>query len=66
MGDFIVFGELGLSGEVRSVLFAVDRIKEELRFGYKKAIVPRGSMVDLKGAEIFPVGLIREAIEFII
>jgi len=66
VGDFMIFGELGLSGEIRSVHFAEERIREGLRFGYNKAIVPRGSMVDLKGAEIFPVGHIREAIEFII
>ncbi|MCX7937804.1 MAG: DNA repair protein RadA, partial [Chlorobi bacterium] len=40
VGDIIVYGELGLSGEVRSVHFAQERLKEGLRFGFKKAVVP--------------------------
>ncbi len=66
VGDFLVFGELGLSGEVRSVHFAEERIREGLRFGFKKAVVPKGAMVEVEGAEIFPVRHINEAIELII
>jgi len=66
VGDVLIFGELGLSGEVRSVHFAQERLKEGLRFGFKRAIVPEGCRVELKGLEVFGVRHIREAIEFII
>ncbi len=66
VGDVLIFGELGLSGEVRSVHFAQERLKEGLRFGFKRAIVPEGCRVELKGLEVFGIRHIREAIEFII
>ncbi|MEN3027637.1 MAG: DNA repair protein RadA [Aquificaceae bacterium] len=66
VGDFIVFGELGLSGEVRSVHFAQERLKEGLRFGFAKAIVPKGSYVEVEGMEVLPVKHLREALEIII
>ncbi|MFN3871154.1 MAG: DNA repair protein RadA [Aquificaceae bacterium] len=64
--DFVIFGELGLSGEVRAVHFAEERIKESLRFGYKKAIMPKGCVLELEGVEYFPIRHIREAIEILI
>ncbi len=66
VGDVIVFGELGLSGEVRSVHFAQERLREGLRFGFKRAIVPEGCRIEMEGMEAFGVRHIREAIEFII
>ncbi len=66
VGDVLIFGELGLSGEVRSVHFAQERLREGLRFGFKRAIVPEGCKVELKGLEVLGVRHIREAIEFII
>ncbi|MCS6957614.1 MAG: DNA repair protein RadA [Aquificaceae bacterium] len=66
VGDIIVYGELGLSGEVRSVHFAQERLKEGLRFGFKKAVVPRGSYVQMDEMEVLPVKHIKEAVEVII
>ncbi|MDW8434310.1 MAG: DNA repair protein RadA [Aquificaceae bacterium] len=65
VGDYIIFGELGLSGEVRSVHFPQERLKEGLRFGFKKAIVPKGAYVPVDGMEIVPVKHIRDAVEVI-
>lgn len=64
--DFMVFGELGLSGEVRAVHFAEERVREGLRFGYRKAIIPKGCTIELEGVEVFPVRHIREAVEILI
>ncbi len=64
--DFIIFGELGLSGEVRAVHFAEERIKESLRFGFRKAIVPKGSAIKVDSIELFSIRHIREAIDILI
>ena len=39
--DSIIFGELGLSGEVRSIPFLEKRIKEAQRLGFSKVISPK-------------------------
>ncbi len=41
--DAVVFGELGLSGEIRRVPFAEKRIAEAKKLGFTGAITPRGS-----------------------
>ncbi len=46
--DTVVFGEVGLSGEVRSVPQASDRIREAERLGFRRVIMPA---VSLKGME---------------
>jgi DNA repair protein RadA/Sms len=42
--ELIVFGEVGLSGEIRPVPSGQERLKEALKHGYKKAIIPKGNM----------------------
>ena len=42
--DTVIFGEVGLSGEVRSVSQAADRIKEAVKLGFKTVICPEGSL----------------------
>ena len=39
--DTIVFGEVGLSGEVRAVRQAEERIKEARKLGFRRVIMPR-------------------------
>lgn len=39
--DTVVFGEVGLGGEVRSAQFAEKRLIEAKKIGFKKAITPR-------------------------
>lgn len=39
--DWIIMGEVGLSGEIRPVAYGVERINEAAKHGFKKAIVPR-------------------------
>lgn len=59
--DAVVFGELGLSGEVRRVPFADKRIAEAKKLGFKGAIVPRKSAVKTS-AFIHEVGDIKSAL----
>jgi len=41
--DMVIFGELGLSGEVRPVPSGQERIQEAQKHGFKKAVVPYGN-----------------------
>jgi len=61
--DFVIFGEVGLSGEIRAVHFGDLRLKEAKRFGFKKAIIPKSLEIEIEGMEIYPVSHIQEAIE---
>jgi DNA repair protein RadA/Sms len=42
--DLVVFGEVGLSGEIRPVPSGQERLKEAAKHGFRRAIVPRGNM----------------------
>ena len=42
--DTIVFGEVGLSGEIRSVSMTQQRVSEAKKLGFKKCIIPKVSM----------------------
>ena len=41
--DLIVFGELGLTGELRAVANGQERLREAAKHGFKQAIVPYGN-----------------------
>ncbi|MCP4409978.1 MAG: DNA repair protein RadA, partial [Gammaproteobacteria bacterium] len=41
--DLVVFGEVGLAGEIRPVLNGQERLKEAVKHGFKKAIVPKAN-----------------------
>jgi DNA repair protein RadA/Sms len=47
--DAIVFGEIALSGEIRSVAHGPLRLKEAGKLGFEKAIVPRAMANDEGG-----------------
>jgi len=42
--DTVVFGEIGLGGEVRPVAHGEERIKEAAKHGFTRAIVPRANV----------------------
>lgn len=63
--DMIVFGEVGLSGEVRGVTMPEQRVTEAKKLGFKSCIVPKVSEDALKGIEgirIIGVGSVNQAI----
>ncbi len=47
--DIICFGEVGLSGEVRSVNMAEQRVAEAARLGFTTCILPKSCAAALKG-----------------
>ncbi|MDR3112646.1 MAG: DNA repair protein RadA [Elusimicrobiota bacterium] len=66
--DIVVFGEIGLSGEIRSVAFCAERLAEAEKLGFKKAIVPKGSLKNLSykgGMHIFGAETVESAIKFL-
>lgn len=42
--DILAFGEIGLAGEIRSVGFCEQRIKEAIRLGFHKIIIPQANL----------------------
>ena len=64
----IVFGEVGLSGEVRAVSMPEQRVTEAKKLGFQTCIVPEVSMdmvKGIKGIQIIGVKNINEAIRLI-
>lgn len=45
--DCISFGEIGLSGEIRSVSFAEQRVREAIRLGFNKCIISEHNLKEL-------------------
>lgn len=45
-------GEVGLVGEIRSVPFIEQRVKEALKFGFKPVYIPRSNLKQLKGLKV--------------
>ncbi len=43
MPDLVVFGEIGLAGELRPVLNGQERLREAAKHGFKHAIVPKAN-----------------------
>ena len=59
----IVFGEVGLSGEVRAVSMAQMRIQEAAKMGFTSCVLPRTNMRRLQapeGMRLIPVGSLAE------
>lgn len=64
----IVFGEVGLSGEVRAVTMAQQRVLEAKKLGYETVLLPRVNlegMDPIDGIKVIGVGGIGEAIDVI-
>lgn len=64
----LVFGEVGLSGEVRAVSKAEQRVQEAKKLGFTKVILPAACMKSV-GQEteitLIPVDNIRDAVRFL-
>lgn len=65
----IVFGEVGLSGEIRSISMAQQRVQEAKKLGFDTILMPKASMKSLTGTQgIKIVGLetVRDAVNYLI
>ena len=61
----IVFGEVGLSGEIRGVSMAKQRIQEAKKLGFRKCIMPKVSIEGVgrvDGIVLTGVSGVKEAI----
>lgn len=66
--ETMAIGEVGLTGEVRSVNMVEKRIKEAEKLGFKTCIIPESSKRQLKGeykANIIGVKNIDEAMKYL-
>ena len=66
--DMICFGEVGLSGEVRSVNMVEQRIAEAHKLGFKQCILPKVCMKNIQkpdGMLLKGVENVREALEIL-
>ena len=68
--DVSVFGEVGLSGEIRSVSQPLSRLKEAHSLGFKRVILPEGNLTHMEkeeglSLELIGVKNIREALRII-
>jgi DNA repair protein RadA/Sms len=61
--DLVVFGEIGLTGEIRPVPYGEERLREAAKHGFKRALVPRANVPrDPPGLTVTPVERLADAI----
>jgi DNA repair protein RadA/Sms len=68
--DYALFGEVGLSGEIRSVSQPLARIKEAISLGFGTVVLPKGNLsqlekTDVAGVDLAGVGSIKEALSIL-
>lgn len=65
--DLIVFGEIGLAGEIRPVQSGAERLKEAAKHGFKRAIIPKANVPrhGEQELEIIPVLRLADALALV-
>ena len=65
--ELVVFGEVGLSGEIRPVPQGQERLYEAVKHGFKKAIVPKANLPRQlpEGVEVIGVSTVAQALEYL-
>ena len=67
--DTIVFGEVGLSGEIRAVTMPEQRVAEAKKLGFKTCIIPEVSMKSVgkvAGIEVIGEKSVNQAINYLV
>lgn len=67
-GKTLVLGEVGLTGEIRSISFAERRISEAKKMGFERCIIPKDNAKELehiKDIEIIPVQTVKDTIKIL-
>lgn len=61
--DLLIFGEVGLAGEVRPVQSGQERLTEAAKHGFKRAIIPKGNApkTNIKGMQVFAASNLGDA-----
>ncbi len=62
--DLVVFGEVGLAGEIRPVAYGEERLAEAAKHGFKRALVPKANKPRraIKGMEVAAVAALGDAL----
>lgn len=66
--DMLILGEIGLGGEIRTISFAERRIQEAVKLGFKKIILPKSNLKNLKlngKVQVIPVESVQDAVKLI-
>ncbi|CAH0532730.1 DNA repair protein RadA [Vibrio stylophorae] len=65
--DLVVFGEVGLAGEIRPVPSGQERLMEAAKHGFRRAIVPKANAPKQKmeGIEVFAVSKLADALDIL-
>ncbi len=66
--DIMIFGEVGLTGEIRNVSHAGARVSESHKLGFKRCILPKGNIEGLevpKGMKLYGVETVKEALSIL-
>ncbi len=65
--DMVIFGEIGLSGEIRPVQNGSDRLIEAAKHGFRQAIVPKDNAPrkNIEGMTVYPVNSLAEVMGLI-
>ena len=66
--ELTAFGEVGLSGEVRAVSMAENRVKEAKKLGFTGCVIPESCVEQCKGIQgiqIYGVSSVKDAMELI-
>jgi len=64
----MVFGEVGLSGEVRAVNMAEQRVQEAVKLGFTTVVMPKvcaDGMKEIKGIKVIGVKSVQDAIDLV-
>lgn len=66
--ELVVFGEIGLAGEIRPVPNGQERLREAAKHGFKAAIIPAANAPKdaIENMQIFPVARLAEAIDLVV
>jgi DNA repair protein RadA/Sms len=60
----VVFGEIGLAGEIRPVQRGQERLKEAAKLGFTQALIPKANKPRqaIAGLEVFAVERVEQAV----
>ncbi|MCK5889267.1 MAG: DNA repair protein RadA [Methylococcales bacterium] len=65
--EVVIFGEIGLNGEIRPVANGYARLNEAAKHGFKQAVIPKSNAPKsaIKGLSIYAVSTVSEALDVI-
>jgi DNA repair protein RadA/Sms len=64
--DLVVFGEIGLAGEIRPIQGGQERLYEAAKHGFKQAVIPKANKPKsgIEGVKIYAVSRLAEALDY--